>query len=489
MSTSIRFLSLFFLLVVPWDAKAQDAYVSLSNGELIVIDVPQCTSRRIGNTIIPMFDIAISPGGVLYGNGKDNRLYRINSRNGLPTLIGALNPAQDDDFNSLVFSAAGVLYAATNKSTDLYRIDTTTANATVIGNMKFQAAGDLTFFEGNLFLAAQNNQLVQVDISDPGKSKLVGKMNTNSTIFGVVSIGTKDCRGGQPRMYALGGNQIYEVSSTTASTRQVCPNLRLSGEIFGAASPLEATPQTRANAGKDTLLLLCETTNRIRLNPLVGPKEEGGSWYGASNTLLATDPEVAVASLPPGDYAYRYQVGQANCSDTATIRLRISRLNPGLPTDTTLCVNRSWKISLVDPDARYQWQDGSNSSLYTISAPGTYTLSVAKTCGSTAATIRVAYDDCGACNLFLPDAFSPNDDGLNDTFGPITDCRYQTFSFRIFNRWGEVIYNTTNSADRWDGHYQSARVQADHYLYQLVYRLEANPTEIQTRSGKVLLLR
>lgn len=489
MSTSIRFLFLFFLWVGPWVASAQEAYVSLSNGDLLVINVQQCTSRRIGNTILPMFDIAISPGGVIYGNGKDNRLYRLNPQNGFPSLVGALNPAPGDDFNSLVFSAAGVLYAATNKSTNLYRIDTTTAKATVIGDMKFQAAGDLTFFEGNLFLAAQNNELVQVDFTDPGKSKLVGKMNASSTMFGVVSIGTKDCRGGQPRMYALGGDQIYEVSSTTAATRQVCTNLRLSADIFGAASPLESTPQTRANAGKDTLLLLCETTDRIRLNPLIGPKEEGGSWNGPSNTLLTADPEVAVASLPPGDYAYRYQVGQANCSDTATVQLRVSRLNPGLPTDTTLCVNRSWRISLVDPDARYQWQDGSNSSLYTISAPGTYTLAVSKTCGTTTATIRVAYDDCDACNLFLPDAFSPNDDGQNDGFGPITDCRYETFSFRIYNRWGEVVFDTSNPADRWDGRYKSGRVPADHYLYQVVYRLAVDPTEVQTRSGKVLLLR
>lgn len=489
MPICIRFLSFFLLLVGPWIATAQEAYVSLSNGELIVIDVQRCTSRRVGNTIIPMFDIAISPGGVIYGNGKDNRLYRINSQNGFPTLVGSLNPAAGDDFNSLVFSSTGVLYAATNKSTNLYRIDTTNANTTSLGNMKFQAAGDLTFFEGNLYLAAQENELVRIDINNPSQSRLVGRMNASSTIFGVVSIGTLDCRGGQPRMYALGGDQIYEVSAINASTRQVCSNLRLSGTIYGAASPLEATPQTRANAGKDTLLFLCENTDRIRLNPLIGPKEEGGSWTGPTNNALGIDPEVRISVLAPGTYNYFYQVGQDNCRDTATVQLRISRLKPPLPTDTLLCDNRDWKINLTDPDASYLWQDGSTSPLYTIDTPGSYSVAVKKTCGSTTATIQVTYGDCGDCNLSMPNAFSPNGDGQNDTFGVITDCQFNTYSFRVFNRWGEVVYATDDPRASWDGIYMGQKSKPDTYTYQVNYRLVIDPTTLQTRSGSVVLMR
>src|SRR5690606_9127255 len=55
------------------------------------------------------------------------------------------------------------------------------------------------------------------------------------------------------------------------------------------------------------------------------------------------------------------------------------------------------------------------------------------------------------CKAQLPDAFSPNGDGLNDNFGIISNGNYRIFSFRVVNRYGQEVFSTTNQSDRWDG--------------------------------------
>ena len=54
--------------------------------------------------------------------------------------------------------------------------------------------------------------------------------------------------------------------------------------------------------------------------------------------------------------------------------------------------------------------------------------------------------------FFIPNAFSPNGNGLNETFGP--KGKYfedKTYHFRIFSRWGELMFETTNFYEQWDG--------------------------------------
>ncbi|WP_373511338.1 gliding motility-associated C-terminal domain-containing protein [Persicitalea sp.] len=488
-NTVCTHITILLLLLTAHYAEAQQAYVSLQNGDLVEIDVEQCTSRRIGRTSVPMYDIAIGPGGVMYGIGQDNRLYKIDLKDATTTLIGPLKPKQGDDFNSLVFSDSGIMYAATNQSTFLYKIDTTNANQTELGNIGYQAAGDLTFFDGVLYMAARNNFLIRVNIANPEKSAPVGKMNAAGAIFGVVTVGSIDCKGGRPKMYALGGNLLYEVSLADASTKRVCPNLRLNSTIYGAASAVEATPQLRANAGRDTLLNLCENTNQIRLAPLVGLKDSAGTWYGPEQLALTSDPIVDISGLSPGTYRYFYTVGEGNCADTATVSLTLDRLEPDFPKDTTLCQGQMLLINLEDSAAKYLWQDGATTATYSISKPGTFSVEVTKSCGQTEATVEVNYETCDGCNVFFPDAFSPNGDGQNDLFGPISDCQFSTFSLRVYNRWGEVVFQSNDPKQLWDGRFRSQYVSSGTYVYRLNYQFLTDPALPGDRMGKVVVIR
>lgn len=89
--------------------------------------------------------------------------------------------------------------------------------------------------------------------------------------------------------------------------------------------------------------------------------------------------------------------------------------------------------------------------------------------------------------VVIPNAFTPNGDGLNDTFMPKVKS-VNRFSMDIFNTWGERMYSTTQTEDRgWDGTYNGQLLPAGNYLYKITYNTTEG--EIIRRSGGVTLIR
>lgn len=90
--------------------------------------------------------------------------------------------------------------------------------------------------------------------------------------------------------------------------------------------------------------------------------------------------------------------------------------------------------------------------------------------------------------ILLPDAFTPNNDAINDkleirgTFRRITD-----FEFQIYNRWGNLVFSSNDPLKSWDGSFQGNRAPADTYTYKIYAKL-VDGTEVN-KSGKFLLIR
>jgi len=89
--------------------------------------------------------------------------------------------------------------------------------------------------------------------------------------------------------------------------------------------------------------------------------------------------------------------------------------------------------------------------------------------------------------IFVPNSFSPNDDGLNDLFGPEALAPVKEYYFAIFNRWGEKIFETTDPTLQWDGTYLNSKVMQGNYMY-MVNLVFQNETRYKTE-GQVLLLK
>jgi gliding motility-associated-like protein len=89
-------------------------------------------------------------------------------------------------------------------------------------------------------------------------------------------------------------------------------------------------------------------------------------------------------------------------------------------------------------------------------------------------------------NLFHPTAFTPNNDGLNDTFNVIGQF-IATFEMRIFNRWGEMMYVTQNLDEGWDGHYRGSLMPEGTYVFRATITDQTGRTFEE--SGPFVLLR
>ncbi len=88
--------------------------------------------------------------------------------------------------------------------------------------------------------------------------------------------------------------------------------------------------------------------------------------------------------------------------------------------------------------------------------------------------------------ILVPDAFSPNGDGLNDTF-LVKGIYVDQYRMSVYNRWGEVVYTTTDKTQGWDGRMKEQLAEQGQYMYRIEI---IDLTGYQTvRTGAVLLVR
>jgi gliding motility-associated-like protein len=90
-----------------------------------------------------------------------------------------------------------------------------------------------------------------------------------------------------------------------------------------------------------------------------------------------------------------------------------------------------------------------------------------------------------AMTLYIPNTFTPNGDGLNDTFG-VSGEAIKEFTMQIFNRWGRLIYETADPNKRWDGKQDGEMALTGTYVYRIT---ASGPTGTrQTREGNFNLI-
>ncbi len=87
----------------------------------------------------------------------------------------------------------------------------------------------------------------------------------------------------------------------------------------------------------------------------------------------------------------------------------------------------------------------------------------------------------------FPSAFTPNGDGLNDTYRPVLSGEVTQYLFRIYNRKNQLVFQTTHPEESWDGNYRGTVQPHGAYLFILQYTTEKG--EKKTEKGEFLLLR
>lgn len=134
-----------------------------------------------------------------------------------------------------------------------------------------------------------------------------------------------------------------------------------------------------------------------------------------------------------------------------------------------LCSGTEITLDATYPGAEYLWHDGSTGAIYLATQGGNYWVDIS-ICGAGGRKIFVLDEgDCN-CTVFLPNAFTPNGSGLNDTFAPVFNCEFTEYRMDIYNKWGELIFRTENANEAWSGAYRGGETIQGVYVYVLKYR-------------------
>lgn len=159
-----------------------------------------------------------------------------------------------------------------------------------------------------------------------------------------------------------------------------------------------------------------------------------------------------------------------------------------LGNDTTLCHNgKDYPIVLSANTElpNYFWSNGDTTIQTTVGSRGFYKLSSNFTCGEVSDEIFV--DVCSPV-IDFPNAFTPNGDGLNDTFGPVQTNMFIQ-SLLIYNRWGELVFEGRAPVYHWDGIYLSRPSPSGIYAYRILFSPYDANGKLFLQKGYLMLIR
>lgn len=178
---------------------------------------------------------------------------------------------------------------------------------------------------------------------------------------------------------------------------------------------------------------------------------------------------------------------QSGCHAGDTILIAGMLKNPAgfLPADSNVCGKFS-RIITVPGYATYQWSNGYTAETSIITEAGTYTLTVTDTNGCHGDD-AITFESVCRKAVIMPNAFTPNGDGLNDFLKPVLLDEISGFELRIFNRWGKMIYYSKDPGAGWDGRENSVLLPVEEYIWTIQYT-NSNGDE-QFEKGNVALLK
>lgn len=263
-------------------------------------------------------------------------------------------------------------------------------------------------------------------------------------------------------------------------------------------------PQTVAGVYRDTLqtFLGCDsviiTTLAVNSKPRPNLGTDRDLCTGTQSLLdpgtfaqyLWQDGTTATA-LPvniPGLYWVKVS-NEFNCSasDSLTVGSILPSPADFLKQTDSVCSYEKLEIASLRSYNEYLWSTGSIANNITINAPGIYWLNVKDINGCTGRdSIIVFKKDC-MLGLYIPTGFSPNKDGKNDLFKALVYGDIQSFRLQVFDRAGQLIFQTTDPNTGWDGSYKGSNYSTSVFIWQCSYTfLGKNPVH---EKGTVMVIR
>ncbi|MEM6964974.1 MAG: PKD domain-containing protein [Bacteroidota bacterium] len=221
-------------------------------------------------------------------------------------------------------------------------------------------------------------------------------------------------------------------------------------------------------------------------------------WFGADGL---SDPNSATPWVIPNETTTYLVAGALNgcTSDTLEVNVEVVE-NPEITMPPVQFFDDGDPIQVEasvsgNGNLTYSWSPATDLSCTnclnptaTLEDDATYTLTVTNETGclDTASTTLRRVFICHTGLIHVPNAFSPNDDGNNDRFNVWSDLEITTV--RIYNRWGELLFEDKSGQQGWDGTYKGKKLNRDVFIYYIEAYCEFNRKTL-VKTGDVTLVR
>ncbi|MBS1773260.1 MAG: gliding motility-associated C-terminal domain-containing protein [Bacteroidetes bacterium] len=204
----------------------------------------------------------------------------------------------------------------------------------------------------------------------------------------------------------------------------------------------------------------------LRLNASTTSTNVTFSWKGPNEFKDTISNPVIYTTNKTHAGKYFLTATLDSCAYTIDSDIVVRDIPLNLGNDDLLCKKESVTLRPGIPNATYVWQDGSTDTTFHITKEGIYFVTALSGRCIVTDTLNISYEVC-ECNPFVPSAFTPNNDGINDKVGPLLDCKPKKMHFIILNRFGQRVYSTETPGAKWDGIFKGEPADVGTYFYLL----------------------
>jgi gliding motility-associated-like protein len=201
----------------------------------------------------------------------------------------------------------------------------------------------------------------------------------------------------------------------------------------------------------------------------------------------ATTPAITVQDIGP--YSVKVEDGHG-CFSADTVMIAAKQPVPTsfLPAEILYCEVETPVLQPIRVFDLYVWSTGATTPSIKVNSAADYWLEVKDNNGCTGRdTVIVKLKDGCIVGVFVPSAFSPDNNGRNDFFLPLVYGPLEQYQFKVFNRWGIVVFQSKIRGQGWDGRVAGVQQEANVFVWTLQYKFENQPAKFER--GAVTLVR
>lgn len=278
--------------------------------------------------------------------------------------------------------------------------------------------------------------------------------------------------------YTANGGEKYAIIGNFRSTQETLVEFVTPTYPFNSYFYIEDVLIQAFDPLPDTLLL-CEGL----------PKTLNAAFLDAAYLWNTGETDSIIFIQNSGTYTVEAIMEKCVLRDTVVVL--DTKDNGSFQKDTVICQDEPLTLS-APVIGEYTWLDGSSKSTLTVQNSGIYGVTVTNECGQFVFSTEVEAEDC-ACNIYVPNAISPNGDGINDELQVFVGCdfQYRVLQFGVFDRWGSQVYAAQEDDDiKWDGRRKGKPVSGGVYSWFLQYEVIRNgAAERFIKSGDVSVVK